>query len=109
MFTEAFNYLYYYNTVRKHSGINRDTPVQRLFKQEPLLDARIKYVPPLILDNLSVSLGNWSGYHLLAQHQTSVYWCLTNILTTPTRLGVDLLNRPKLTPISCRLTKHSPG
>ena len=109
MFTEAFNYLYYYNTVRKHSGINRETPVQRLFKQEPLLDARIKYVPPLILDNLSVSLGNWSGYHLLAQHQTSVYWCLTNILTTPTRLGVDLLNRPKLTPISCRLTKHSPG
>jgi len=42
--------------------------VQRLFKQEPNLDARIKYVPPLILDNLSVSLGNWSGYHLLAHH-----------------------------------------
>ena len=69
MFSEAFNYMYYYNAVRKHSAINRETPVQRLFKQEPQLDARIKYVPPLILDNLSVSLGNWSGYHLLAQHQ----------------------------------------
>ena len=65
MFTEAFNYMYYYNAVRKHSGINRETPVQRLFKQEPHLDARIIYVPPLILNNLSVSLGCWSGYHLL--------------------------------------------
>ncbi|MEL7570891.1 MAG: hypothetical protein AAGU14_10080, partial [Eubacteriaceae bacterium] len=28
-----------------------------------------KFVPPLILDNISVNLGNWSGYHVLAQHQ----------------------------------------
>jgi hypothetical protein len=42
--------------------------VQRLFRQEPLLDARIRFVPPLILDNISVDLGPWSGYHLLAQH-----------------------------------------
>jgi len=69
MFTEAFNYMYYYNTVRKHSGINRETPVQCLFRQEPQLDARIRFVPPLILDNISVDLGPWSGYHLLAQHQ----------------------------------------
>jgi len=68
-FTKAFNYMYYYNAVRKHSGINRETPVQCLFRQEQHLDARIKYVPPLILGNFSVSLGDWSGYHLLAQHQ----------------------------------------
>ena len=68
MFTEAFNYMYYYNAVRKHSGINRETPVQCLFRQEPQLDARITFVPPLILDNISVDLGPWSGYHLLAQH-----------------------------------------
>jgi len=60
--------MYYYNAVRKHSGINRETPVTRLFAQEPYLDARIKFVPPLILDNISVNLGNWSGYHVLAQH-----------------------------------------
>jgi len=42
--------------------------VRRLQNLEPLLDAKIKYVPPLILDNLAVDLGPWSGYHLLAQH-----------------------------------------
>lgn len=67
-FTEAFNYIYYYNTVRKHSGIARETPWQRLNKQEPKLDVRMKYAPPLILDNISVQLGDWSGYHVLAQH-----------------------------------------
>ncbi len=36
-------------TQRKHSGINRETPVQRLLKLETHLDARIMYVPPLIL------------------------------------------------------------
>lgn len=72
LFAEAFNYLYYYNAVRKHSGINRDTPVRRLQNLEPLLDAKIKYVPPLILDNLAVDLGPWSGYHLLAQHLVKV-------------------------------------
>ena len=68
LFMEAFNFNYYYNAVRKHSSIDRETPVQRLFKQDPHLDARIKFVPPLILDNISVDLGDWSGYHLLAQH-----------------------------------------
>jgi len=94
MFTEAFNYLYYYNTVRKHSGINRETPVQRLFKQEPLLDARIKYVPPLILDNLSVSLGNWSGYHLLAQHHKDNSYLFRQITLT-----AALITRSKITQI----------
>lgn len=69
-FAEAFNYIYYYNTVRKHSGIDRETPWHRLSKQEPNLDVRMKYVPPLILDNISVELGDWSGYHVLAQNRT---------------------------------------
>lgn len=68
-FTEAFNYIYYYNTVRKHSSLDRKTPWQRLSSQEPNLDVRMKYVPPLILDNISVQLGGWSGYHVLAQDQ----------------------------------------
>jgi transposase len=68
-YKEALNYIYYYNNVRKHSGIGRITPYQHLATQMPTLDARIRIVPPLFLDNISVDLGPWSGYHLLAQNQ----------------------------------------
>ncbi|HNQ32044.1 MAG TPA: helix-turn-helix domain-containing protein [Candidatus Woesebacteria bacterium] len=69
-FEEAFQYLYYYNAVRKHSGISHMTPVQHLFEQDHDLDDKIKFIPPLILDQISVDLGDWSGYHLLAQNQS---------------------------------------
>lgn len=68
-YKEALNYIYYYNNVRKHSGIGRITPFQRLSQQMPELDDRIRIVPPIFLDNISVELGPWSGYHLLAQNQ----------------------------------------
>jgi len=32
------------------------------------LDAKIKFVPPILLDKIAVQLGDWSGYHLLAHH-----------------------------------------
>lgn len=67
-YKEALNYIYYYNNVRKHSGINRQTPFQHLHAQMPTIDDRIRIVPPLFLDNISVDLGPWSGYHLLAQN-----------------------------------------
>lgn len=67
-YKEALNYIYYYNNVRKHSGIGRITPFTRLSTQLPTLDDRIRIVPPLFLDNISVDLGPWSGYHLLAQN-----------------------------------------
>ena len=67
-YKEALNYIYYYNNVRKHSGIKRLTPFQHLSSQMPELDARIRIVPPIFLDNISVDLGPWSGYHLLAQN-----------------------------------------
>ena len=68
-YNEALNYIYYYNNVRKHSGINKKTPFQYLSSQMPAIDDRIRIVPPLFLDNISVDLGPWSGYHLLAQNQ----------------------------------------
>lgn len=68
-YKEALNYIYYYNNVRKHSGINRRTPFQHLYSQMPNIDDRIRIVPPIFLDNISVDLGSWSGYHLLAQNQ----------------------------------------
>ena len=67
-YKEALNYIYYYNNVRKHSGIGRLTPFQHLVRQMPELDDRIRIVPPLFLDNISVELGPWSGYHVLAQY-----------------------------------------
>jgi hypothetical protein len=51
-------FVYNYHAVRKHSGIDRETPVQRLFKHEPHLDASIKFIPPLILDNIAIQLGD---------------------------------------------------
>lgn len=68
-FGEAFNYLYYYNVVRKHSSLNRKSPYQHLMEHAPSLDAKIKFLPPLFLDKVSISLGPWSGYHVLAHHQ----------------------------------------
>jgi len=72
-FKEAFNYLYYYNVVRKHSGIERKTPWQKVTEELPTIDDKMKLVPPLLLDSLAVSLGPWSGYHALAQyHRTFI-------------------------------------
>lgn len=68
-YQESFNYLYYYNVVRKHSSLERKTPFQKLQEELPMIDTRIKFVPPLILDKLSIDLGPWSGYHALAQHR----------------------------------------
>lgn len=68
-YKEALNYIYYYNNVRKHSSLKRQTPYQYLSSQLPTLDDKIRIVPPLFLDNISVELAPWSGYHLLAQNR----------------------------------------
>lgn len=67
-YKEALNYIYYYNNVRKHSSLAGQTPFTYLKKQLPQLDDRIRIVPPIILDKVSVDLGPWSGYHVLAQY-----------------------------------------
>jgi hypothetical protein len=68
-YKEAFNYLYYYNCVRKHSSLGRIPPYDYLKKTTTNIDDTIKFVPPIFLDEVSAKLGTWSGYHVLAQYQ----------------------------------------
>ncbi len=68
-YKEAFNYLYYYNCVRKHSSLSRIPPYSHLKKISSGLDDTIKYVPPIFLDGISSELGAWSGYNVLAQYR----------------------------------------
>lgn len=65
---EAFNYIYYYDNIREHSSLNDQTPYAYMKNQLPEIDDNIKYPIPIILDKVSVQLGPWSGYHVLAQN-----------------------------------------
>jgi len=66
---EGMGYIYYYNNVREHSSLDYQTPFAYLKQQQPEIDSDIRYVQPLILDDVSVALGPWSGYNVLAQHR----------------------------------------
>ncbi len=65
---EATGYIYYYDNVRTHSALNYQTPFAYLKSQLPDIDDKIRFVIPIMLDDVSVKLGPWSGYYLLAQH-----------------------------------------
>ena len=65
---EAMGYIYYYDNVREHSAINDLTPFAYLKSQLPEIDDRIRFIIPIMLDDVSVKLGPWSGYHVLAHH-----------------------------------------
>jgi transposase len=88
-FLEAMHYLYYYNAVRKHSSLQRRSPWEHLVANSPDLDAKIRFVPPILLDNIAVQLGDWSGYHLLAQYQNLLY-----IVEGVVRIIVDVIRMP---------------
>ena len=69
---EGLKYLYYYNNLRRHSSLNRQTPFQHLKEQLPTVDDNIRLVRPFMLDQVSVQLGDWSGYHVLAHYHGSI-------------------------------------
>ncbi len=71
LLNEAMGYIYYYDNVRWHSSLSYRTPFAYLKSQLPDLDDKIRFVIPIMLDKVSVELGHWSGYHVLAQHLTS--------------------------------------
>jgi transposase-like protein len=66
---EAMGYIYYYDNVRGHSSLNYQTPFAYLKSQLPDINDTIRLTIPIMLDDVSVSLGPWSGYHVLAQHR----------------------------------------
>lgn len=66
---EALGYNYYYNNVREHSSLDYKTPYQHLKEQLPDIDQNIRFVIPIMLDDVSVNIGSWSGYYVLAQNQ----------------------------------------
>jgi len=66
---EAMGYLYYYNNVREHSSLNYKTPFAYLEEQTTTVHDTIRFAQPFILDDVSVKLGPWSGYNVLAQHR----------------------------------------
>jgi len=70
---EALGYIYYYNNLREHSSLDFKTPFFHLKAQLPDIDDKIRFVIPIILDKVSVELGPWSGYHVLAQHLFMVF------------------------------------
>lgn len=65
---EAMGYIYYYDNLREHSALNYQTPFAYLKSQLPEIDDKIRFVIPFMLDDVSVKLGPWSGYHVLTQH-----------------------------------------
>lgn len=69
---EGTKFMYYYNNLRKHSGIGKKTPYQYLKEQLPEINESIKFVQPFLLDNVAIQLGPWSGYNVLAQNPYSL-------------------------------------
>ena len=65
---EATGYIYYYNNLREHSSLGYQTPFAYLKQQLPHLNENIRFQQPFLLDDVSVALGPWSGYNVLAQH-----------------------------------------
>ena len=65
---EAMGYMYYYNNVREHSSLDYRAPFSYLKSQLPHIDDTIRFVIPIMLDKVSVQLGPWSGYNVLAHH-----------------------------------------
>ena len=66
---EAMGYIYYYNNVREHSSLGYKTHFAHLKQELPKIKDNIRTVIPIMLDQVAVALGPWSGYNVLAQHR----------------------------------------
>lgn len=79
LLNKALGYIYYHNNVREHSSLDYNTPFAHRKQQLPEIDDSIRTPVPIMLDivfanadgKVAVELGPWSGYDVLAQHQTA--------------------------------------
>lgn len=69
LYEKAFEYIYYFNNVRRHSSLDDKRPFEHLKEQTPNICDNIRYVQPIILDGVSANLLPWGGYHVLAQNR----------------------------------------
>ena len=74
LLNEALGYAYYYNNVREHSALGYKTPFAHLKEQLPEINDDIRVVRPIMLDEVAVGLGPWSGYNVLAQYHVDCAW-----------------------------------
>jgi len=65
---EAMGYIYYYDNVMEHSAFRYQIPFAHLKSQPPEIDDRIQFLIPIMLDKVSVKLGPWRVYYVLAYH-----------------------------------------
>ena len=70
---ESHGYIYYYNNIREHSSLDYMTPFAYLKQHMPHINDNIKYAQPILLDDVSVKIGDWSGYNVLAQNQVRIF------------------------------------
>ena len=66
---ETLGYMYYYNNAREHSSLKYQTSFECLKQQTPEVYDTIRFVQLFILEDVSVKLGPWSRYHVLAQNR----------------------------------------
>lgn len=78
---EAMGYMYYYNNIREHSSLNNLTPFAHLKQKLPQINDTIRYIQPFMLDDVSVKIGPWSGYHVLVQNPN--LWRLPSVYYNP--------------------------
>ena len=86
-YTEALQYIYYYNNLREHSGIQDMAPFEKVKQQLPQINDKIRIVAPIFLDKVSVDLGTCSGYEIISKS-------VTHVLAQNRLFGLD--DRPQL-------------
>ena len=82
---ESHGYIYYYNNLREHSSLDNQTPFEYLRKHMPEVHEDMKYVQPILLDDISSAMA--PGVDTMCWHRTTI------VVMTPLRqVHLDKIN-----------------